>query len=235
MAPASSVDGPLVELRSYEIVPGGLDAFVDHFEAHLVETQSIVGMHVVGQFRAVDDPDRFVWIRHFPAAGARGAALRAFYGGPHWAEHGPRANDLMVDHTDVHLLAVDRSSPPFPAGGADAADPGALAGGTPTVVAALYEVDAPSALPPALAQAMDDALRGADGVAEHARLVSAGVDNDFPRLPVHLHRRAVWLVSDVDGGTRASAAAGGAARRAGLPHRVVRLRPTDRSAPRWRA
>jgi hypothetical protein len=248
MPTASPAEGPLVELRSYEIVPGGVDAFVDHFEAHFLDTQAAVGMDVVGQFRVVDDPDRFVWIRHFPAASSRGTALGAFYGGPDWAEHGPRANELMVDHTDVHLLVVDPSSPPFPADiptSSSGARPDAEAeagageddgadGPTPTVVAALFEVDAPATLPPALGEALRDALADADGVVEHARLVSAGIDNDFPPLPVHDDLRAVWLVSDLDGGARAGAAADAAARRAGLAHRVVRLRPTPRSAPRWR-
>jgi hypothetical protein len=146
----------------------------------------------------------------------------------------------MVDHTDVHLLVVDPSSPPFPAGdpaSAPDADAGAgtvAEGPTPTVVAALFEVDAPATLPPALGEALRDALADADGVVEHARLVSAGIDNDFPPLPVHDDLRAVWLVSDLDGGARAGAAADAAARRTGLAHRVVRLRPTPRSAPRWR-
>jgi hypothetical protein len=235
MPPTSPAEGPLVELRSYEIVPGGVDAFIDHFEAHLLDTQAAVGMDVVGQFRVADDP---------------GAALGAFYGGPDWAEHGPRANELMVDHTDVHLLVVDPSSPPFPAddpASSPGAGPGAgtetedededgarADGPTPTVVAALFDVDAPATLPPALGEALREALADADGVVEHARLVSAGIDNDFPPLPVHDDLRAVWLVSDLDGGARAGAAADAAARRAGLAHRVVRLRPTPRSAPRWR-
>jgi NIPSNAP len=50
----------LVEFRNYEIVPGGIDAFVQHFEEHFLESQEELGMDVVGQFRVADDPQRFV-------------------------------------------------------------------------------------------------------------------------------------------------------------------------------
>ena len=39
-------------------------------------------MHIVGQFRDLDDPDRFVWIRGFTDMSSRLAALPNFYGGP---------------------------------------------------------------------------------------------------------------------------------------------------------
>ena len=61
-------------------------------------------MRVIGQFRDLDDPDRFVWLRGFTDMEARTRALEAFYGGPVWKEHGPAANATMVDHTNVLLL-----------------------------------------------------------------------------------------------------------------------------------
>lgn len=61
-------------------------------------------MRVLGQFRDLDRPDRFVWLRGFADAAARRAALTSFYDGPVWAKHGPAANDTMVDWHDVLLL-----------------------------------------------------------------------------------------------------------------------------------
>jgi hypothetical protein len=61
-------------------------------------------MRIIGQFRDLDHPDRFVWLRGFADMEARTQALEAFYGGPVWKEHGPAANATMVDHTDVLLL-----------------------------------------------------------------------------------------------------------------------------------
>ena len=61
-------------------------------------------MAVIGQFRDLDWPDRFVWLRGFQDMAVRRAALAAFYEGPVWAEHREAANATMVDSDDVLLL-----------------------------------------------------------------------------------------------------------------------------------
>jgi hypothetical protein len=98
------MDLSLVELRQYTLRPGRRDDLVELFDRELVETQEACGMRVLGQFRDLARPDRFVWLRAFADAGARQAALTAFYGGPVWAEHGPAANDTMLAWDDVLLL-----------------------------------------------------------------------------------------------------------------------------------
>jgi hypothetical protein len=103
----------LVEFRNYRIRAGATDPFIEHFERHLLESQEALGMEIIGQFRLLDDPDRFAWIRRFRSPLSRAEALENFYGGPVWKEFGPRANELMVEYTDVHLLVPDRSAPAF--------------------------------------------------------------------------------------------------------------------------
>jgi hypothetical protein len=80
-----------------------------------VDGREELGMDIVGQFRVPGDDARFVWIRRYLDPAGRAAALTAFYGGSVWKEFGPRANELMVDHTDVHLLVPDPSGPLFAA------------------------------------------------------------------------------------------------------------------------
>src|SRR5690606_711984 len=77
-----------------------------------VESQEELGARIVGTFRDVGDPDRFVWVRSFPDVATRRAALAGFYGGPVWREHGPAANATMVDFSDVLLL--EPVGPGFP-------------------------------------------------------------------------------------------------------------------------
>lgn len=55
----------VLELRQYTLHPGQRDVLIPLFDTHFVETQEAVGMHVVGQFRDEDRPDRFVWLRGF--------------------------------------------------------------------------------------------------------------------------------------------------------------------------
>ncbi|MBC9729322.1 NIPSNAP family protein [Streptomyces sp. TRM68367] len=94
----------VIELRQYTLRPGRRDELIALFDRELVETQEEAGMAVLGQFRDLDDPDRFVWLRGFGDMEVRRRALTAFYDGPVWAEHGPRANATMIDSDDVLLL-----------------------------------------------------------------------------------------------------------------------------------
>jgi hypothetical protein len=98
------MDIRVVELRQYLLKQGRTDDLIDVFDRELVETQEACGMRVIGQFRDLDRPDRFVWLRGFADMEGRRRALTDFYGGPVWAEHGPAAVDTMIDSDDVLLL-----------------------------------------------------------------------------------------------------------------------------------
>ena len=191
----------LVELRNYHLVPGAAAAFVQHFEDHFLESQEHFGMDIVGQFQIVDDADRFVWVRRYLDPTTRGAALAAFYSSPVWKQFGPRANELMIDVSDVHLLVPHPSAPGFAAGHVPHAERrGRTTAGTgTTVVAALYDLGDGPALPPKAVAEMDATLGDVPGVVELGRLVSARTANDFPALPIHEDVVvAVWLLSDQD-------------------------------------
>ncbi|MFI9613288.1 NIPSNAP family protein [Streptomyces sp. NPDC052023] len=105
MPPAGHAHRPaVIELRQYTLRSGRRDELIELFDREFVESQEETGMVVLGQFRDLDDPDRFVWLRGFPDMAVRHRALTAFYGGPVWARHGPQANSTMVDSDDVLLL-----------------------------------------------------------------------------------------------------------------------------------
>ena len=230
----------LVEFRSYTLVPGRVEAFVEHFERHFLAPQEKLGMDIVGQFTVPGDEARFVWVRRFLDPAARAEALASFYGGPAWKEFGPRANELMIDHTDVHLLVPDRSAPAFvpnhaphaclgPRSDRRSERPGSI------VVAAIYDLVGDPELPVEAAEAMTTARQAmsGDGVSELGRLVTAGVPNGFPRLPVHEDVTvAVWLLSDRVDGEAATTAAEAVADSRGLTLRTTRLAPTARSTLR---
>ncbi|RWD65668.1 MAG: NIPSNAP family protein [Mesorhizobium sp.] len=95
---------PVVELRQYTLKPGRRETLIALFDREFVETQEAVGMTIIGQFRDLDRPDMFVWLRGFEDMQARRNALTAFYGGPVWAEHRDAANGTMIDSDDVLLL-----------------------------------------------------------------------------------------------------------------------------------
>jgi quinol monooxygenase YgiN len=94
----------IVELRQYKLHPEKRDALIDLFDREFVETQEAVGMTVMGQFRDLDDPDRFVWLRGFRDMETRANGLAAFYAGPVWQAHRDVANSTMIDSDNVLLL-----------------------------------------------------------------------------------------------------------------------------------
>ncbi len=99
------------ELRQYTLRPHVRDAFVTLFDAELLESQDAAGMRVLGQFRDLDRPDVFVWLRGFEDMSARRRALQAFYEGPVWAAHREAANAMIVDSDDVLLLECAEPGP----------------------------------------------------------------------------------------------------------------------------
>ena len=61
-------------------------------------------MRLLSQFRALDDPSRFTWIREFPDMSARERSLTTFYSGPVWRTHREAANGMMLFSDNVLLL-----------------------------------------------------------------------------------------------------------------------------------
>lgn len=156
-----------IELRRYVLHPGAREDLISLFDREFVESQEAVGAVVLGQFRDLDDPDRFVWLRGFTSMAARHAALEAFYGGPVWKKHRRDANRTMVAWDDVLLL---RTTGPF------APDTGTRPPlGTPPPETLLN-------LTIRYADAPFDALP--EVPSSLLTLVSANEENDFPALPI---------------------------------------------------
>jgi hypothetical protein len=109
---------PVLELRQYTLLPGQRDVLIELFDRELVETQEATGMALVGQFRDLDNPDRFVWVRGFDDMPRRAEALTSFYGGPAWKANSQAANATMVDVSDVLLLRPATGRSGFPSLGA---------------------------------------------------------------------------------------------------------------------
>ena len=103
--PATDRCSPIIDLRQYTLYPGTRDDFIDLFDRELVETQEAAGMRVIGQFRDLGDPNRFVWMRGFTDMPAREQALTSFYvHGDTWRRFREAANSRMIDSSDALLL-----------------------------------------------------------------------------------------------------------------------------------
>ncbi|AJT69797.1 hypothetical protein T261_8202 [Streptomyces lydicus] len=184
MSPTDPVDrSTVIELRQYTLRPGRRDELIELFDREFVETQEETGMVVLGQFRDLDDPNRFVWLRGFRNMAVRHRALTAFYGGPVWAEHGSRANATMVDSDDVRLLRPLSAESGFAVCPSKRPQPGAPAPNR-FVSATIWSF--PPGRPDGIALVRDGLLPvlHKTGPAPLAFLTTETAHNTFARLPV---------------------------------------------------
>src|SRR5688572_21995893 len=172
----------VIELRQYTLHAGQRDVLIELFEREFVESQEAYPMRLIGLFRDLDRPDRFVWLRGFADMSTRAHALSGFYGGPVWKAHRDAANVTMIDSDNVLLLRPLGSEAGFP----DAPLPAGIAQRERGVVEArlLYSKSelAPAHIQAAV-EALDRALHTVGGT-RLAVLVSEGTANSFARLPV---------------------------------------------------
>jgi NIPSNAP len=184
---------PIVELRQYTLHPGQRDVLIELFDREFVETQEACGMTVLGQFRDLDRPEVFVWLRGFDDMPSRAESLQRFYTGPVWKSHAAAANATMVDSDDVLLLRPATSRPGLALTGARPAvgsrEPSSVLLANilllPTPADATFEAHFDSAVRPGLCDA---------GGAPIACLRTEYAENTFPALPVRSGEHAfVWL------------------------------------------
>ena len=193
-APPQRICCPIVELRQYTLHPGKRDTLIELFDREFITSQEAVGITVIGQFRDLDNPNRFVWLRGFPDMPSRAQSLTEFYGGPVWKGHSKAANATMIDSSNVLLLHPARSGTGFLLGN-DRHPPGTKAERKGIVVATVYYFEAPvtdefvAFFESRLKPVMEDA-----GASILAYFVTEAGVNTFPTLPVREGENVfVWL------------------------------------------
>lgn len=197
LATARDTCCPVLELRQYTLHPGKRDVLIDLFEREFVESQEALGMHLVGQFRDAEKPDRFVWLRGFEDMVFRAEALKAFYGGPVWKAHREEANATMIDSSDVLLLRPVTSRSGFAPAAAPRPPVGTQERPSSLVVATVsfLEDSVEDDFSRLFEQQMRPALLEA-GAAPLAVFQTEPAENTFPALPVRTGENVlVWFAS----------------------------------------
>lgn len=184
----------VLELRQYTLHPGQRDTLIELFEREFIAPQEAAGAHVIGQFRDLERPDHFVWLRGFSDMPARARALQAFYGGPVWRTHRAAANATMIDSDDVLLLCPVAPGAGFQSVG-EHPMPSSGAGGV--IVATICRLHAPvdAEFLRFFAQAVQP-LVSECGAALLGCFKTLYAANNFPALPVHEGVHAcVWFTA----------------------------------------
>jgi hypothetical protein len=178
----------VLELRQYTLHGGKRDTLIAMFEEIFQQPLNDDGVHVIGTFRDLDDPDRFVWLRGFRDMATRPQVLSAFYDGPVWKSKASAANPTMLDSDNVLLLKPASANDGFSASSGSA-------GKDAIVGASIYYLGGVDAQ--AFAAFFDRSMRPRIeelGAKPIARLVSEEAPNNFPRLPVREHERVfIWF------------------------------------------
>jgi hypothetical protein len=176
-------------------VPGGREVLISLFERHFIETQEATGMTVIGQFRDLNNPDRFIWLRGFADMASRARQLQEFYGGPVWKEHRDAANATMIDSDNVLLLRPASPSSGFQLEQAKRAPIGSTTNREDLLVAMIYHLD--KTMGADFAAFFDRELQPRltkAGVSVLASFVTETHPNTFPRLPVRENANVfVWF------------------------------------------
>jgi hypothetical protein len=195
----------VVELRQYTLHAGARETLIALFDGKLLVPQENACMHVIGQFRDLDDKRMFVWLRGFTDMPSRAESLETFYRGAVWREHRETANATMVDSDNVLLLrpawagaGLPHPSSPRPEAGTPAADAAQIhvIDIYPLTSAAGEEVLGACAGP------VQDRLR-AQGLVPKAWYATEESPNTFPALPVREGEHVVVSVSAVERGDEA--------------------------------
>lgn len=200
-AESSDMASSVLELRQYKIFTGKRDQMIAVFDGKLIEGQEALGVRVLGQFRDLDDPDRFTWVRQFSSMEARGQALTDFYTGPVWKAHRGEANPLLEDNDNVLLL---RPATPTLGLQAPPASARAKVGDKPTttgvIVATIYYLwkDPAEGFTQFFTTKFAPALTAA-GIPVLGGYVTETTPNNFPALPVRQHEKVfVWFARAQD-------------------------------------
>lgn len=86
---------PWIEVRTYELVPGGFERLRSLFEAQVAPLLERWEHDVVHAGGSPHDPDSFILVRAYADEADRRARQDAFYGGAEWRE-GPREAMLAL-------------------------------------------------------------------------------------------------------------------------------------------
>ncbi|MFZ6736036.1 NIPSNAP family protein [Undibacterium sp. Ji42W] len=190
----------IIELRQYVTYPGKRDALISLFEKRFIESQEETGIRVLGQFRDINDPYHYTWLRGFPNMEMRRQSLTDFYSGKTWQTYRNEANATLYDNDDVLLLRPASAGSGFRLDSHTRPAPGSIVPRTGVVVATVYHFTQ-EVTPDFISKFNERLLPIFERHGAHimARFVTEKSRNTFERLPVRENVNVfVWFSSYPD-------------------------------------
>lgn len=195
---------PIVELRQYTLHPGRRDDLIRLFDAEFIEPQERAGITMIGGFRNLDDPNKFVWLRGFPDMESRKRGLTEFYYGNDWRSRRTEANATIIDNDNVLLLRPVRPDAGFDLTGLQRPPVGTPSTPNSLIVATIYHLDPTPEKERDFVQFFDASVSPilqSAGAPVIAAFIPERSANTFPGLPIREGEHVfVWFSKFTDVG-----------------------------------
>lgn len=94
----------VIEMRTYRTRPGMRARFLETFRSRSIPAHREIGMHVLGPFVSLEDPDTFFFMRGFPDLASREPMKAAFYEGELWKRELEQVMMPMLEDYTVVLV-----------------------------------------------------------------------------------------------------------------------------------
>jgi hypothetical protein len=197
---ADSSYSNFLELRIYPVYEDKRDRFLAYFEENSLGAQEVLGMRIWGQFRDLDTPGHFVWLRGYRSMEKRGKGLTTFYNSPVWSESAGAVGTMLAGPArHVHFLepAADGSGfanfkrPLIVSEVAEDKNSGVVV----AMVFLVQEIDGVPAMLESVQRSIVPGLEAAGGVTL-GLFTSSDESNNFPMLPfIQDETVVVWFGS----------------------------------------
>jgi hypothetical protein len=94
----------IIEMRTYKLKPGKRAEFFEIFRTRSMPAHTKIGMKILGPWLAIDDPDKFFFMRGFPDLPSREPMKAKLYEGKLWKQELESVLIPMIDRYGVVLI-----------------------------------------------------------------------------------------------------------------------------------
>ena len=106
MSRSSGADTPVLDLRTYKLVPGGGEDFDRIFRERALPMLERFGIEVLRYGPSLEDADLYFLMRVFPSVTHRNEQLDAFYGSDEWRQNHRDAVLALIETYHTLLISV---------------------------------------------------------------------------------------------------------------------------------
>tara|TARA_B100001142_G_scaffold86132_1_gene87625 strand:+ start:6321 stop:6647 length:327 start_codon:yes stop_codon:yes gene_type:complete len=89
------------ELRTYKILPGKMNEWINFMEGSIIPFQVSKGMVIHGSFTVEEDNDTYIWIRRFENEQERISLYKKVYESDEWLNGMDKIVETLIDRSST--------------------------------------------------------------------------------------------------------------------------------------